>query len=207
VTVASALAHRARTGAHLTQDELAAFAGVHQPAVARAENGRTGLTVDSLDRLVRAAGWRLTVIPTRAGTVADAAEAVARFVSDAHVAATTSDSDVDVGVTVDGPYRAVIQLADDLAAEHGAERVALTVTPPAPTGDIRFDAFLAGVVETRLDEEHLPHPRWLATAPRLLTPWLVDPATANDREAAYNATPAALAKRGVIIAAEELASV
>ena len=190
MSVASALAHQARTGARLTQNELARLADVHQPAVARAERGNTGLTVSSLDRLVRAAGWRLTVVPTRAATAADTAEVIANLIGTA---------------SVDGPFRAIIQLADDLAAEHGAERVALTVTPPQPTGDIRFDALLAGVVETRLDEQHLPHPRWLATAQCLSSPWFVDNSSVGDA-ATIAATPSALAKRGVIIDADELMS-
>lgn len=190
MSVASALAHQARTGAHLTQGELARLAAVHQPAVARAESGHTGLTVSSLDRLVRAAGWRLTVVPTRATTAADTAEVIANLIGTA---------------SVDGPFRAIIQLADDLAAEHGAERVALTVTPPQPTGDIRFDALLAGVVETRLDEQRLPHPRWLATAQCLSSRWFVDDSSVGDA-ATVAATPPALAKRGVIIDADELMS-
>jgi transcriptional regulator with XRE-family HTH domain len=190
MTIASSLVHQARVGAGLTQGQLGAFAHVRQPAVARAERGTTGLTVDVLDRLVRAAGWRLAVLPGRSGTAADAAESIAALL------ATGSG---------DGPYRVVIQLADDLAAEHGAERVALAVAPPPPTGDIRFDALLAGVVEVRLNEERLPHPRWLATAAHLDSLWYVDEHSQGDAHT-VTATPAELLARGVILDAAELVS-
>lgn len=190
MTVAAGLLQRSRIGASLTQAALGTLARIPQSSIARAESGDQGLTVATLDRLVRAAGFRLTVIPTRGVTAADAAESVVEYL------ATHNE---------DGPYRSVIQLADDLAREHGAERVALTVTPPQPTGDIRYDAFIAGVVETRLDEERLPHPVWLATAARLNPPWFVDPWSTGDPPT-IEATPDPLRERGVIIDAAELVS-
>jgi hypothetical protein len=64
------------------------------------------------------------------------------------------------------PARAfVIQLADDLEAEHGAERVALAVAPPPTTNDERFDALIAGLTELRLEAEGLPLPKWLSKTP------------------------------------------
>jgi transcriptional regulator with XRE-family HTH domain len=156
-TVAGRLAQQAREGARLTQSRLAQLSLIKQPNISRAERGLRDVSVDTLDRLVRAAGWRLTVLPTRSDTVAAAAGAVARAVRD-HQPDTTR-------------VRIVLQLADDLAREHGAERVALTVAPPAPTGDPRLDAFIAGLTEHRLNDEHLPHPRWLAHAAQLDDPW------------------------------------
>ena len=57
-----------------------------------------------------------------------------------------------------------------------------------------------------LDEEDLPHPRWLATATRLDDLWFVDDFSING-QATIDATPPALRRRGVIINAEELVSV
>lgn len=155
--VASTLVWQARSGAHLTQQRLASLSTIKQPNISRAEKGDRDVSVDTLDRLVRAAGWRLAVLPTRSDTVAAAAAAAAAA--------------VEVGRPEPFVVRVVLQLADDLAREHGAERVALTVSPPAPTGDSRIDAFIAGVAEHRLNEEKLPHPRWLADVARLATPW------------------------------------
>ncbi len=190
MTTAAALLREARGGTRRTQAELERLSGIRQAAISRAERGRQDLTVSALERLVHATGWRVAVLPTQAGSVADAADACRQYLA--------------VG-SEDGAYRAVIQLADWLASEHGAERVALTVTPPAPTGDIRYDAFIAGVVEHRLIEESLPHPKWLPTATRLAEPWFVDPSSSDDPTVTA-ATPPALSCRGVIIDAAELGS-
>ena len=192
MSTAASLVKEARLGALLTQTALAGRSGILQAAISRAERGQHDITVGVLDRLVHASGWRLAVLPTNAGTAADTALACANYLH---------------GDSYEGAYRSVIQLADWLASEHGAERVALVVAPPAPTGDRRFDAFLAGVVEHRLDEERLPHPRWLASAEVLDEPWSVDEWADIGDEALVAATPAALRRRGVLIDATELASV
>jgi transcriptional regulator with XRE-family HTH domain len=191
MTTAAALLREVRAGTRRTQADLEQLSGVRQTAISRAERGRQDLTVAVLERLVHAAGWRVTVLPTQAGTVADAADACHQYLA--------------VG-SEDGAYRAVIQLADWLASEHGAERVALTVTPPAPTGDRRYDAFIAGVVEHRLSEESLPYPKWLPTSARLAERWFVDIASTDDHAVAA-ATPPALLAHGVVIDAAELVSV
>lgn len=92
---------------------------------------------------MRASGYGLTLLP---GTGLDAISTAA------HVTSALADGDEDAA------YRFVIQRADDLAALHAAERVAASVAPPAPTGDARFDAFIAGIVETRLEAEATPPP-------------------------------------------------
>ena len=186
---AATLLTQARHAGQLTQAALARAAGMPQPSIARTERARRDLHVSTLGRLVHAAGCQLAVLPSTRATAAGTADAV-RHAIDRH------DEDT--------AYRIVIQLADDLARETGAERVALCVTPPPPTGDVRFDAFIAGVVEHRLGQSRLPIPKWLANAARLSVDWHVDPSTANHETAA--ATPRALLKRGVIIADVELAS-
>ena len=151
------------------------------------------MTVGTLERLVRSAGYQLIVIPTRLATAASTADAVKRFIAQG---------------STDGPFRAVIQLADDLAHSAGALRSALAITPPAPSGDTRYDAFIAGVVETRLSEQGLALPTWVNEAPRLSEPWFVDEWSAEERaQSTINATPPPLRKRGVILDASELVSV
>jgi hypothetical protein len=49
----------------------------------------------------------------------------------------------------------------------------------------------------------LPLPKWLQSAPRLATPWLVDEGGGDQARAA---TPRALIERGVIIGDYELVS-
>ena len=50
---------RLRTQAGLSQRELARRAGTSQPAIARLERGGTSPSVDTLERLARAAGFEL----------------------------------------------------------------------------------------------------------------------------------------------------
>jgi len=185
---AKSLLIQARSTRRLTQAALAAAARVPQPSVARVERGRRDLNVATLDRLVHAAGCQLAILPSTRTTAAAAAVAVRHAVEDHNDEAA---------------YRSVIQLADDLAAEDSAERVALCVTPPVATGDDRYDAFIAGIVEHRLSEGDLPLPKWVPTAPRLSTPWFVDEWGGDD---ALSATPRALRDRGVIIGDYELVS-
>ena len=182
MTVAARLLRHARHSTSLSQAALAAKVGFRQSNVSRLESEGRDVNVDTLDRLLRAAGFRLAALPTQSAAVAEAADSTARFVA--------ADNE-------DGAYRAVIQLADDLAREHGAERVALTVAPPPPTGDERFDAFIAGVVDFRLAAEHLPRPKWLTDGPRLASPWFVDRWSIGN-SAVIEATPPQLRTRGVI---------
>jgi transcriptional regulator with XRE-family HTH domain len=185
---AAALLVQARLAGGLSQLALARAAGTPQPSIARTERGHRDVNVATLDRLVHAAGAQLAVLPTTRTTAAAAAHAVREALEEGNDEAS---------------YRAVIQLANDLAAEAGAERVALCVAPPAPTGDERYDAFIAGVVEHRLRALQLPLPRWLATAARLASPWRVDEWSSDE---ALAATPRALRERGVIIGEYELES-
>lgn len=50
--------------------------------------------------------------------------------------------------------------AGDLAAERGANRLALALTPPETTGRPEWDAALAGVTEYRLNHVGIPLPEW-----------------------------------------------
>lgn len=60
---AAELLRVARRAAALTQRELAARSGVAQAVIARVESGTTSPRVDTLSRLVRATGHRLSVVP------------------------------------------------------------------------------------------------------------------------------------------------
>jgi hypothetical protein len=83
--------------------------------------------------------------------------------------------------------------------------VALAATPPAPTGDLRYDAYVAALVEHHLDAAHLPLPAWVEEPGRILDePWIVDRFAEPDVE---SATPTAFRRHGVLVDARELASV
>lgn len=182
----------ARRGSRLTQRQLAATTHRAQSEIARLEAGGHAVQLQLVDRLVRGAHQRLAVLPTTRTPVAEHADAIAQLLAD--------DDE-------QRSFRLVIQLADDLAAESGAERVALAVARPPSTGDDRYDALIAGVTEVRLAQDRLPLPKWLiADSLRLDELWFVDPHSQGD-PAVVEATPKPLRRRGVILDAAELESV
>jgi transcriptional regulator with XRE-family HTH domain len=186
---AGTLLRSARRSRHLTQRELAARAGVHQPAVADIERGRKDTRVGQLERLLRATGHRLTTLPTWAATAAETAE----IVSEA----------LDAPDGEELAFRALIAFSDGLAAQEPALRVALCAAEPAPSGDARFDAAIAAVAEHHL--ARLTKPAWLAGPTRHLTEiWVVDPHAGDD---IAELAPPAFRRRGVLLDAAELASV
>ena len=153
---------------------------------------RPAVSANPVDLLIRAARCRLVVLPTDRTPVAEHADAIAEFLGhhDENRA-----------------FRQVIQLADDLAHEHGAEGVALAVAPPPPTRDVRFDALIEGVTEFRLREEKLPLPRWLKGATtKLADTWFVDHYTIGDHNV-IAATPEPFLRRNVVLDQSELRSV
>ncbi len=168
---------------------LARAAQASAAALSEVERGEEDATASRVERLLTPLGYQVAVLPTRRGPAVAAAEEVRVFLSH-------GDDQ--------GALRAVWQLADDLASVEPALRVALCVTPPAPTGDRRFDALLAGVVEHVLTSGQLPRPAWLAERWRR-TPqsWDVEPVP-ELRAQARAVTPPALSERGVFLDPREL---
>ena len=192
LSVAAELLQGARRAAGRSQHALARLAGTPQPRVSEIERAVSDPTVSTLDRLVRAAGYQLAVLPTRAPTAAATARVIARQLA--------SGSGGE-----ERAFRALIGFSDGLAAAEPAVRVALCVAEPAPTGDRRFDAALAGLAEHNLRSGHLPVPRWVGAAERAVGPaWIVDPDAGVGIE---GRTPPALRRHGVLIDAAELDSV
>lgn len=184
---AATLLRSARRYRGVSGRALARAAGASQPGVTNLEHGRTDATLGRLERLLRPLNYSLTALPTRLGTVAAAAEHVRRFIESGRP---------------DGALRVVWQLATDLDSANEALRVALCVTPPAPTSDPRFDALLAGVTEHAL--AGLPRPTWLNEPWRTLAePWDVEPVPSL-RAAARSVTPDELARHGVFLDPAEL---
>lgn len=68
----------ARGRAGLTQARLAALAGTSQATLSAYENGRKQPSVDTLDRLLAAAGARLEVAPRRAAVIVPGRERLER---------------------------------------------------------------------------------------------------------------------------------
>ncbi|MEO8906841.1 MAG: helix-turn-helix transcriptional regulator [Microbacteriaceae bacterium] len=188
---AEVLARSARAASGLTQSELAIRSGIAGSSLSLIEYGKREPTVATLDTLLRATRHTVVTVPT---VRSDAA----RVASEIGTALTNSDDAL--------AFRRFLQLADNLAAEHGATRVGLTLTEPAPTGSEQWDAAIAALCEFRLNAEALPVPDWVATrAGRPTAPWA--PRTSDyDIPADPTRVPSVFLRRGILIEAATLES-
>ncbi len=189
MSVAAALLSSARRNRALSGRALARRTRSSQAGLVSLEQGRSDATTDRLERVLRALDYQLTALPTRLGTAAAAAEAVRAYAAEGKQ---------------DAAFRVVLQLAADLDAADPALRVALCVAPPAPTGDVRFDALVAGVVDYRLSIDRLPLPKWVSDVSRVLDDaWDIEPVPAL-RDEARRQTPDALRRHGIFLDPAEL---
>jgi transcriptional regulator with XRE-family HTH domain len=189
---ADVLLRTARRSQGLSQRALASASRDHQPTISALENGEHDPGVAHLERLLAATGHRLAVLPTTSRPVSEAATRI-------EAALRAGDERL--------AFREAIQVSDDLGREHGAIRVALTAAPPTRVGDPRFDALIAAIAEHYLRAERLTKPDWLLRNDRALRQrWYVDDLPAA-RKRALATTPPSFLRRGVVIAASELASV
>lgn len=187
--LASTLLRSARRGAGLSQRTLALRAGRRQPQIADVERGRHDVTVGVLSELLAAAGHRLVVVPTTRTTPSETAEGIRAAL---------------LAGQPDRALREALQLSDDLTASELSVRAALCAAAPETTGDIRYDALIAGLVELHLPGRSCPS--WTRTDARaLLERWWVDE-TPGLAELTLSETPPALLRHGVVLAASELAS-
>lgn len=146
---------------------------------------------DTLERILRASGARLTISPTLRTTALEAAAEI-------RVALAAGDSS--------GAFRAWLALNDDLARESATNRVVLTAFAPATTGSALYDAALAALVDYRLTEASAPLPSWVEASTALAEPTVLTDSryiTADD----LGAVPEAFQRRGVLIDVDSLQSV
>ena len=181
----------AREAARLSQRALAGLAGVPQPSIAELESGtQRDATIGLIERLLAPCGAQLIAIPTTTPCVAAAAVELWRLVRAGHR-----------GLV----FRRLIQLNDDLLHEPPATRLALCLTPPRHTGDLGVDAFVAAVVEYRL--QRLPVPAWTSEPGRICDPpWDVAGIESLAQDV-RRTTPLPFQRHGVFIAEDDLASV
>lgn len=137
----------------LGQRELGALAKVSQPQLSLIESGRSAPAFQTVEKLLRFSGHRLISVPTTRDDAASIADAIAESLNN-------SDEE--------RAFRLFIQLNDNLMAEHGAVRFALTIAEPISTGHKRWDAAIGALVAHRLNEEGLPRPPWVDSADRSL---------------------------------------
>lgn len=188
---ASTLVRAARKSRRLTQEQLAERARVDQPTISRSERGRDA-AFQTVDRLLGGAGHRLYSAPTRRDDAATVAGEIRTCLQ-------RGDKD--------RALRALIQLDDNLVAEHGLVRGVLGLAEPESTKHPVWDAAIAAVVARRLRDEGLPAPDWVDAPHRYLDrpqELGVDPA---DPTPPASEVPEEFAKRGVLAWRDTFASV
>jgi len=179
----STILRSARKSSGLSQAELSTISDVDQASISRVETGRD-VTLSTLDTLLGATGHRLYAAPSLR----------------ADAAALAGDIRLWLGRgATDRALRALIQLNDNLVAEHGLLRGVLAVAEPELIGRPVWDAVIAGLVEWRLGEEGLPFPAWTGKPERRLRrtrAFIVDPA---DPLPQSEATPEPFLLHGVLV--------
>ena len=189
---ASTLIQAARRSRRLSQKQLSQQSGVAQSSLSLLESGRRHPSTETLERLLAVTGHQLVAIPTRRTDAAGAAASIAKSL--------TANRRGDA-------VRNFIQLADDLAAEHDEVRYALTIATPIDTGEKRWDAALAALVEHRLHEEGLPFPSWTRSAERRLSRAWTFGSGRYDIPVDRSRVPIAFLEHGVLIDRDTLVSV
>lgn len=188
---ASTLIRAARRSRRLTQEQLADRAQLDQGSVSRSERGRDA-GFSTIDRLLAGAGHRLYSAPTRRDDATTAA---------AEIRKRLREGDRDRAL------RALLQLNDDLLAEHGLVRGILGLAEPESTGDPVWDAAIAALVAWRLRAEGIPLPIWVDEQGRFLVEpraLEVDPA---DPVPPRSEVPDEFTERGVLVWRDTFASV
>jgi transcriptional regulator with XRE-family HTH domain len=188
------LVRMVRSEAGLSVRALADAAGVAASTVHRIEQGELQPTVETLRHVVEAAGQRLQV--------------------DAHLDHAVSIVGLARSIRSEvaaGDYANPVRKAAELAARFGradmATRRRMVTAKPAPTGDGRWDAFLAGLAEWLTVRAGLPAPAWVHDADRYLRHgWWVTPMKSMHAWE-YAGSPVSFQSRGVYLHRDSLTNV
>lgn len=185
----------ARARAGLSIRALARTAQVSPSTVHRIEQRRLVPTVEMLDRLVRATGRRLEVVvrpdPT---TTIGLAQAIAADLERDH-----EDRS--------GPVRRAAEFASRFARrDPTTQHIAIKSEPPT-TGDLRWDAFLAALVEWLAVRHGAEVPPWVRNPSRYLDAawWVTTMPSLHAWE--FAGSPASFQSHGVYLHRDSLANV
>jgi transcriptional regulator with XRE-family HTH domain len=172
----------ARRESNLTQQALADRSGATQPSIADIERSAHDTRVENLERLLAAAGHRIIALPTLARTVAEWGDYIrAELCTERH--------------SEEIAFRSLVGLSDDLASAPETIRTALCVTSPVNTGDVRFDAAIAAVVDHHLSSANLPVPEWVRLPTTRKSPPRFDATACTSRRLNWRASKRALLER------------
>jgi transcriptional regulator with XRE-family HTH domain len=188
----NAIIRESRQAADITQLELATRAGTAQPAVAAYESGARTPNLATLKRLLDACEYDLELLARPrvrrgAASLAELGQTIAQDLA--------QDHEQDAVPLLFG-------FADDFRGSSRAGRIALLREEPAPTGDARFDAALAGVAELFAAEGAIAAPAWVNGGGRFVEPWWFVASRPEFHAYTLAHTPALLARHGVFMARE-----
>jgi transcriptional regulator with XRE-family HTH domain len=186
------LIRNARQAAGITQVELAARAGTAQPAVAAYESGARTPNLATLQRLLGACEHDVQLL---------ARPRVRRGAASLAELAQTIEEDLEQGHEHDA-LRLLFGFADDFRGSSRPGRIALLRDEPPSTGDVRFDAALAGAAELFASEGAISAPAWVNEPGRFVEPWWFVASRPAFHAYVLANTPAVFARHGVFIARE-----
>jgi hypothetical protein len=166
--------------------------GTSQSWVARMESGEVDVGLSSVRRYLDVIRARLDLEldPTaepgfRPMTLASLGRAARRHVADGEMM-----------------LRLCLQFIDDFQEAEPVSRVGLLEDAPPPTGDGRWDAFLAAMAEHLAYHGDLPIPRWVVRKGRFLKRWWFLSDLPSVMASALAESPAAFRSRGIFVTAD-----
>jgi transcriptional regulator with XRE-family HTH domain len=196
---ASEVLRRLRRLKGLTQRDLADLAHVPQPTIAAIETGQREPSLSLLSRIVESAGYALRT---------DLAP-LPRFgaINIAHDMKQALQRDEGQDRIDDSVLRLALTFRDFIRGADEASLLELIDDPPNGTGDARWDAFLAATVEDECARRRIPPPRWVNNRSSFLKPFWHLSENPRLHEWEFETSPAAFLRHGVVVAADELASI
>lgn len=198
MTTAGSLLFKLRREKGLTLRALAERAGTSSATLSNYELGIKEPRLSTLERLVEASGSKLLVevIPaTVNGRWHDARVSAAE--SSSRVADAIRDHKEEVA------FRICLELIDDLNAVTTYRVEQLTREAPPFTGDARYDALIAAIVESACVSNAAPTPPWVYETTRSVEKWYLTEVESL-HEDADRETPPIFRRHGVFILEDEL---
>lgn len=198
MTTVSSLILKLRKESGLTLRTLAERAGTSSATLSNYELGIKEPRLTTLERLVEASGSKLSVevVP---------ATIDGRW-NDARVSAATSSRRVASAIRGhkdEVAFRICLELIDDLNAVTPYRLEQLTREAPPLTGDARYDALIAAIVESACVSNSAPTPPWVYEPTRSVEKWYLTEVESL-HEDADRETPPIFRRHGIFILEDEL---
>jgi transcriptional regulator with XRE-family HTH domain len=188
---------------HLSQRALAKQSGVPQPTLSEIEAGRREPSISLLSRVTESVGYAVDirlVVLDRFSAVATA-RAIRRALADVEADGERSEPDRDAAL------RSLLDFRDALRRSASNDQFQdLTRSPPELTGDHKWDAIIAAVVEDEAARRRTSSPRWTNDPRRFVKPFWHLTDIPEFRNWELRTAPAAFVRHGVLANATELGS-